>query len=81
MDEDRKKQVAIFRFGVISDFFARDQMERGERERLLADKCAQRWQIPFSNRTRLVPLHHPELGQALPARRPEAGVALPQGQE
>lgn len=53
MDEDRKKQVAIFRFGVISDFFARDQMERGERERLLADKCAQRWQIPFSNRTRL----------------------------
>jgi putative transposase len=53
MDQDRKKQVAIFRFGVISDFFVRDQMERGERERLLADKCAQRWQIPFSNRTRL----------------------------
>jgi len=46
-------QVAIFRFGVISDFFVRDQMERGERERLLEDKCAQRWQIPFSNRTRL----------------------------
>ncbi|CAO0820987.1 hypothetical protein DFAR_2050004 [Desulfarculales bacterium] len=28
-------------------------MERGKRERLLGDKCAQRWQIPFSNRTRL----------------------------
>ncbi|CAO0824254.1 hypothetical protein DFAR_540006 [Desulfarculales bacterium] len=27
-------------------------MERGERERLLRDKCAQRWQISFSNRTR-----------------------------
>lgn len=53
MDEDQKKQVAIFRFGVISDFFARDYMERGERERLLRDKCVQRWQIPFSNRTRL----------------------------
>ncbi|CAO0823519.1 hypothetical protein DFAR_3740017 [Desulfarculales bacterium] len=28
-------------------------MERGERERLLRDKCAQRWQNPLSNRTRL----------------------------
>ena len=53
MDEDQKKRVAILRFGVISDFFARDYMERGERERLLRDKCAQRWQSPFSNRTRL----------------------------
>ncbi|CAO0819771.1 hypothetical protein DFAR_630016 [Desulfarculales bacterium] len=52
-DEDQKKRVAIFRFGVISDFFARDYMERGDRERLLRDKCAQRWQIPFFNRTRL----------------------------
>ncbi|CAO0824132.1 transposase [Desulfarculales bacterium] len=53
MDEDQKKRVAIFRFGVTSDFFVRDYMERGERERLLRDKCTQRWQIPFSNRTRL----------------------------
>ncbi|CAO0822564.1 hypothetical protein DFAR_3170023 [Desulfarculales bacterium] len=29
-------------------------MKRGERERLLRDKCVQRWQIPFSNRTRLL---------------------------
>ncbi|CAO0820369.1 hypothetical protein DFAR_1540020 [Desulfarculales bacterium] len=53
MDEDQKKRVAIFRFGVISDFFASDGMERSERKRLLRDKCAQRWQIPFSSRTRL----------------------------
>lgn len=53
MDEDQKKQVAIFRFGVINDFFTRDRLERGERERLLTEKCGQRWQIPFSNRTRL----------------------------
>ncbi|CAO0820674.1 hypothetical protein DFAR_1800012 [Desulfarculales bacterium] len=31
----QKKRVAIFRFGVINDFFARDYMERGEREKLL----------------------------------------------
>ncbi|CAO0822923.1 hypothetical protein DFAR_3380006 [Desulfarculales bacterium] len=55
MDENQKRRVAIFRFGVISCCFARDYdyMERGERERLLRDKCAQRWQIPFSNRIRL----------------------------
>ncbi|CAO0819655.1 hypothetical protein DFAR_620012 [Desulfarculales bacterium] len=29
--------------------FARDYMERGEQERCLRDKCAQRWQIPLSN--------------------------------
>ncbi|CAO0824307.1 hypothetical protein DFAR_570020 [Desulfarculales bacterium] len=49
MDEDQKKRVAVFRFGVISDFFARDYVECGERERLLRDKCAQRWQAPSSS--------------------------------
>ncbi|CAO0822526.1 hypothetical protein DFAR_3150006 [Desulfarculales bacterium] len=53
MDEDQKERVAILRFGVISDLLARDYMERDERERLLWNKCAQRWQILFSNRTRL----------------------------
>ncbi|CAO0823475.1 hypothetical protein DFAR_3710033 [Desulfarculales bacterium] len=52
MDENQKKRIAIFRFGVISDFFARDYMERSERARLLRNKCAQQWRIPFSNRTR-----------------------------
>ncbi|CAO0822678.1 hypothetical protein DFAR_3220009 [Desulfarculales bacterium] len=53
MDEDQKKRVAIFYFDGISDFFARDYMERGKRERLLRDKRAQRWQIPFFHRIRL----------------------------
>jgi transposase InsO family protein len=53
MTEDQKKQVAIFRFGVISDFVTRTYFERGEREKLLKDKCARSWQIPFSDRTRL----------------------------
>ncbi|CAO0823709.1 hypothetical protein DFAR_3850017 [Desulfarculales bacterium] len=61
MDDDQKKRVAIFRFGVISDFFARDYMERGERERLLRDKCAQQRQIPFSNPHQAVALHHPRI--------------------
>ncbi|CAO0822813.1 hypothetical protein DFAR_320015 [Desulfarculales bacterium] len=39
MNEDHKKRVAIFRFGVISDFFARDYRERGEQERLLQESA------------------------------------------
>lgn len=53
MDEEQKKQVAIFRFGVISDFVTPVKLERGEKERLLQDKCARPWHIPQSNRTRI----------------------------
>ncbi len=53
MDEDRKKEVAIFRFGVISDFVNGAQLERGEQERLLREKCERKWTIPYSYRTRL----------------------------
>jgi transposase InsO family protein len=55
MDEEQKKQVAIFRFGVISDFVSPTRLGWGERARLLAQKCARQWQIPFSTRTRLSP--------------------------
>ena len=55
MDEEQKKQIAVFRFGVISDFVNRSHMARGEQERLLREKCARSWQIPFSTRTRLAP--------------------------
>jgi putative transposase len=51
MDEEQKKEIAVFRFGIIADFVTGTQLDRGEKERLLADKCARRWTIPFSNRT------------------------------
>jgi transposase InsO family protein len=55
VDEEQKKQVAIFRFGVISDFVSPARLDWGERTRLLKEKCARPWQIPFSGRTRLSP--------------------------
>lgn len=55
MDEEKKKQVAIFRFGVISDFVSPAKLQWGERRRLLEEKCARQWQIPFSARTYLSP--------------------------
>jgi putative transposase len=53
MDEEQKKQVVIFRFGVISDFVSPARLDSGERARLLKEKCARQLQILFSTRTRL----------------------------
>lgn len=55
MNEEKKKQVAVFRFGVISDFVSPTRLGWGERARLMREKCARQWHIPFSTRTRLSP--------------------------
>ena len=53
MTEEQKKAVAVFRFGVISDFVNGVHLDYGEGERLLAQKCARKWEIPCSGRTRI----------------------------
>lgn len=53
MEEEKKREVATFRFGVISDFVVAHQLGRGERERLLQEKAERQWQIPYSPRTRI----------------------------
>jgi hypothetical protein len=55
MNDEQKKQVAIFRFGVISDFVSPTRLGWGERARLVRQKCDRQWQIPFSQRTHLSP--------------------------
>jgi putative transposase len=51
MDEETKKRIAVFRFGVIADFVGSRSLSWGETKRLMRDKCGQRWQIPGSMRT------------------------------
>jgi putative transposase len=53
MEEDRKKQIATFRFGVIHDLVGHVALEPGEQERLIRDKCDRKWVIPFSDKTRI----------------------------
>lgn len=53
MDEDKKKQVAIFRFNIIYDLVGGAELSAGEQERLLRDKCLRKWAIPFSGKTRI----------------------------
>lgn len=52
-DEKRKNEIATFRFGVIGEFVTGVLFTRGEKERLLRQKCERRYQIPYSSRTRI----------------------------
>jgi len=53
MTEEQKQQVAVFRFGVIHEFVGAIWLDRGEKEALLREKCARKWEIPCSTRTRI----------------------------
>jgi putative transposase len=53
MEEEKKREVATFRFGVISDLVVAHHLDRGERERLIRDKAERQWEIPYSRRTRI----------------------------
>lgn len=53
MTEEQKKAVAVFRFGVIADFVNGVHLDYGDVERLLVQKCARKWEIPCSGRTRI----------------------------
>lgn len=52
MDDDAKREIATFRFGVISDFIGR-KLNRGEKEAILKEKSSARWEIPFSPRSHI----------------------------
>jgi transposase InsO family protein len=53
MDEDKKQEVAIFRFGVIHDFVSGATLDHGEQERLLREKSRRKWVIPHSTKSRI----------------------------
>jgi transposase InsO family protein len=51
MKEAHKKEVAVFRFGIIQDFVNGPRLTFGDQEALIRHKCARKWDIPYSNRT------------------------------
>ena len=53
MTEDEKKQVAVFRFGIINEFVGGRRSGSWRARKLLAEKCAHRWFIPFSGKSRI----------------------------
>ncbi len=53
MDEEMKKRVGEFRFGVIYDLTGGRRLSRGEKNRLLREKSCYEWEIPYSGRSRI----------------------------
>ncbi|MFQ6069925.1 MAG: hypothetical protein ACE5LC_05295 [Candidatus Aminicenantales bacterium] len=48
MDEEKKKRIVEFRFGVMADLVGHRRLSWGERGRLLEEKASQHWEFPFS---------------------------------
>jgi transposase InsO family protein len=53
MTEDQKKRMAVFRFGVIHDLINGNDVNQGHQEALIRQKCARKWEIPYSEKTRI----------------------------
>ena len=51
MDERHKIDVAVFRYGVIQELVSSIDLNYGEKEALIREKCARKWRIPFSQKT------------------------------
>jgi putative transposase len=51
MDEEAKKRIAEFRFGVIHELVGNRRLSRGEKELILKEKTTYEWDIPFSGRS------------------------------
>jgi len=53
MTEEQKIEIATFRFGVIADFVNGARLYRKEKRRLIKEKCDRKWEIPYSEKTRI----------------------------
>ena len=53
MTEEKNKAIAVFRFGVIHEFVGGAMLSSAEKGRLIREKCARKWIIPYSSRTRI----------------------------
>lgn len=51
MTEKEKQEVATFRFSIIHEFVNEPKLTFGEQEKLLRDKYARKWNIPYSDRS------------------------------
>jgi len=53
MTKNDKRDVAVFRYSIISDLVNARDLTWGEQERLIREKCLRKWSIPFSEKTRI----------------------------
>ncbi len=51
MQEEKKKQIATFRFNIIADLIGDVCLEKGQMEKIIKEKAKRRWKIPYSSNT------------------------------
>jgi transposase len=51
MEEDKKRKIALFRFGVISGIISVKETDKGERESRIRAVTSKEWDIPYSGRS------------------------------
>lgn len=51
MEEDKKRKIALFRFGVISGIVSVKETDKGERESRIREVTSKEWDIPYSGRS------------------------------
>ena len=51
MREDQKKDVALFRYSIISELVNAKDLDWGEQERLIREKSSRKWVMPHSEKT------------------------------
>lgn len=52
-DEEQKKKIATWRFGLIADFVTGVKLSYGEKEMLIRQKVERTYEMPFSKRTKI----------------------------
>jgi transposase InsO family protein len=55
MEEKQKIDIAVFRFSVIHDFVDGRRLSRNEKKKLIQEKCARKWMIPYSEKSSISP--------------------------
>ena len=51
MEEEKKKKIAMFRFGVIAGVLAVRETDKGLRESRIGEVTSKEWDIPYSGRS------------------------------
>lgn len=52
-EEEKKKEIATFRFGVIADLVVGVRLSRGDKEKLIREKVSRRYNIPYSEKSEI----------------------------
>ena len=79
MEEEKKKLIALFRFGVIAGLIGYTKLDQGKREARIKELAQQEWEIPCSGRSSISRSTIRDWLRRLRAQWQETGEPVPEG--